>query len=147
MARAVIAGMRPSELAQIYGYTPSHITRIINSPAFLLEVSRLEEDADDKATDVRSDIKKMAKRAVEVLDEQLNRPGIGEKTKQRAAFDILDRAGFGSKPGKYPGGTTINLTKIEKIVNEARPETLKDDVLDLVEMDPILEGEVGEDEG
>lgn len=146
LARAVVAGLKPMELSQIYGFTPSHITRIINSPAFLAEVARLEEDADDKATDVRADIKKMARRAVEVLDEQLNRPGVPEQTRQRAAFDVLDRAGFGAKPTGLPGGSTFNFTKIEKIVQQSSPEHLKDDVLDLLEVEPSEDGEEDEEE-
>jgi len=145
MARAVVNGVTPTALAEMYGFTPAHITRIINSPAFRLEVGQLEESANEKATDVRSDIKKMAKRAIEVLDDQLNKSGIGEKTKQRAAFDILDRAGFGSKPGKFKGGTQINLTKIEKIINQTTPEGLKDDVLDLVSMEVVEEAEPEDD--
>lgn len=131
MARSMVAaGLTPGQLADAYGFTHGQITRIINSPMFRAEVARLEGKADEVAIDVREDIRQLAERAIEVLDDQLNKKGIPEPIRQRAAFDVLDRAGYGSKE-KKPGGNSINLTQIN--IGELSDKQLKDEVMDLIE--------------
>lgn len=131
MARALVAaGLTPSQLADAYGFSKGQITRIINSPMFKLEMSRIEEKAEEIACDIREDIKKLAVRAVEVLDDQLNKVGIPENVKQRAAFDVLDRAGYGAKE-KPSGGNSLHLTQIN--VGKLSDKELKDEVMDLIE--------------
>lgn len=132
MARSLVAGgLTPGELADAYGFSVSHISRIINSPMFLAEVERLEAQADKVAADVREDIRKLAERAIEVLDEQLNMKGIPEQVRQRAAFDVLDRAGYGSKEKRPPGGNSLHLTQIN--VGQLSDTDLKNEVMDLIE--------------
>lgn len=120
------------DISEIFGITPSHITRIINAPCFLEEVARLRDRVDDEImADIRADLAKLAPRAVEVLDEQMNWPGVPEAIKQKAAFDVLDRCGYGDKkPGA--GAKSLTLVKIEQHVSNASTEQLKEDVLDLV---------------
>lgn len=121
------------ELSEIFGLTPGQLTRIINAPCFEEECNRLRERVDDALIlDIREEIGRLAPRAVEVLDEQLNLPGIPEKIKQSAAFDVLDRLGYGDKKPGAGGNKSLVLVKIEQHVKDASVETIKDDVLDLV---------------
>lgn len=123
------------DISEIFGLTPSHITRIVNAPCFLEEVERLRERVDDEImTDIRADLARIAPRAVEVLDEQMNYPGVPEAIKQKAAFDVLDRCGYGDKKPGAGGAKHLTLIKIEQNVKNASIETIKDDVLDLVEL-------------
>lgn len=134
MARAMVAGgLTPGQLAAAYGFTPGQVTRIINSPMFICELDRLEGRAEEIAVEIREDIKKLAERAVEVLDDQLHKQGIAENVKQRAAFDVLDRAGYGARE-KKPSGDK-NLTIIRADVVNLTDKELKDEVMDLVEGD------------
>lgn len=133
MARSMVAaGLTPSQLADAYGFTLGQITRIINSPMFRVEVARLEGMADEVAIDVREDIRKLAERAIEVLDDQLNKQGIPENVRQKAAFDVLDRAGYGAKD-KSPTKGDINLTQIN--IGQLSDKELKNEVMDLIEGD------------
>jgi len=142
MARAMVAGgLRPGELAIAYGFTPGQITKIINSPLFESELDRLERGQEDKTRNLREDILKMSERALEVIDDDLRIEERGSRERQRAAFDILDRAGFGTK-------RTFGLVKVEgdlvgfkQEVRQMKSEELHDEVMGFIEAD--YEEEVG----
>lgn len=141
MARAMVAaGLTPMQLAEAYGFTPGQITRIINSPVFKVELARLEGEADEIAVDVRKDLKLLAERAVEILDDQMNKPGVENKLQQQAAFGVLDRSGYG-KSDRIGGDKNINITQIN--VANLSDKELRDDVLDLVEKEDWEEQEEG----
>ena len=130
MCRAMVAGgLTPGQLATAYGFTPGQITRIINSPMFRLEMERLEEQAEELACDVRADLKKMATRAVEILDERMQQK---ESMPNKDLFGVLDRAGYGVKDGPKVGGD-VKLTQIN--IGELSDKELRDDVMDLIEGD------------
>ena len=131
MARAMVAaGLTPTQLATAYGFTQGQITRIINSPVFRVELARLEGEADEVAVDVRKDLKLLAERAVEILDDQLNKQGVDVKVQQQAAFGVLDRSGYG-KTDPFKGAKRISITQVN--VANLSDKELRDDVLDLVE--------------
>lgn len=145
MARAMVAaGLTPTQLAEAYGFTPGQITRIINSPVFRVELARLEGEADEVATDVRKDLKLLAERAVEVLDDQLNKQGVDVKVQQQAAFGVLDRSGYGKNEG-FKGVKKISITQVN--VGDMSDKELRDDVLDLVEDEDWEEGDESKGEG
>jgi len=133
MARSIVAaGLTPTQLAETYGFSQGQITRIINSPMFKLELARLEKEADELAVDVRADLKRMAVRAVEILDEQMNKVGVEEKTKQKAAFGVLDRAGYGKKDRPISTGD-INIHNTQVNIAKLSDKELRDNVMDLIE--------------
>ena len=139
MARQVVAGARPGELAEMYGYTPAMITRIINSPLFKAEVARMEQRNEDIAVDVNADLKNMAPRAAEVLDLELGDDDVAKLSLQerhlrvKTAFGVLDRAGYGRKD------QPVHLHKHEHLhVKEMSDEELYRDVIDMA-----TEGESG----
>lgn len=129
MCRAMVAaGLTPTQLANAYGFSQGQITRIINAPMFRLELARLEEQAEELAVDVRADLKKMAGRAVEILDDRMNK----NEMKDGDLFGILDRAGYGKGDGAgFKAGGDINVTQIN--VGDLSDKELQDDVMNLVE--------------
>lgn len=136
MARALVEGAQPGELAEIFGFTPGQITRIINSPMFQVELKRLEEMADEVAVSVRQDLRRMAERAVEVLDEQLHRKDVSEKIRQDAAFDVLNRAGYAKKDRPIHVEGDLYATQINQTnVGDMSDGELRDEVIDLIEGD------------
>jgi len=133
IARYVVAGATAGEISDIFGLTPGQVTRIINAPCFLEECNRLRNRVDDEIiADIRADLASLAPRAVEVLDEQMNYPGVPEAIKQKAAFDVLDRCGYGDKKPGAGGAKHLTLIKVEQNIKNDSIETIKDDVLDLV---------------
>ncbi len=135
MARAIVGGgLRPGELAASYNMTQGQITRIINSPLFKSELARIEAGADEKARDLREDIKLMSVRAIEVIDQDLASKEVLNVQRQKAAFDILDRAGYGSK--KMVGAINVSGDLVaKKEVKNMSSEELHDDVMGFIEAD------------
>lgn len=130
MCRAMVGGgLTPGQLATAYNFTPGQITRIINSPMFRLELERLEGEAEGIACDVRADLKRMAGRAVEILDERMQQK---DSLPNKDLFGVLDRAGYGTKEGPK-AGRDFKLTQIN--IGELSDKELRDDVMDLVETD------------
>jgi hypothetical protein len=93
MARLFLEGFQPGEVAAITGFTPGQITRILHSPLFEAELARLESQAEIETVNIGSELKRMASRAIEVLDENLQAGNISRDLKTKTAFDVLDRSG------------------------------------------------------
>ena len=129
-----MAGTTPLQLAEIFGFTPGHISRILQSPLFEAEVARLEAQADMDAVDIGGDLRRMAARCLEILDENLHKNnGISRELQTKTAFDVLDRAGFGKKeqPAKHLHLHAHEVRKVE----EMSKEELYEDIIDLINED------------
>lgn len=97
MARMVVAGARPMEIAESFGYTAGQVSRIIQSPLFEAELRRLENEAESAAVDIHEDLAQMSLRASEILDRELQGDPTSLKEREAqitVAFGVLDRAGF-----------------------------------------------------
>ncbi len=92
-----LEGMQPGEVALVTGFSPGQITRILHSPLFEAELARLESQAEIEVVTVGNDLKRMANRALEVLDENLHSHDISRELKTKTAFDVLDRSGNSKK--------------------------------------------------
>lgn len=99
MAQLVAAGYRPSQVAEITGYSAGQISRIIQSPLFVAEVNRLQAGAEAGAVDIHAGLRQMAERALVVMSENLDPevPDVPRELKTKTAMDVLDRTGFGKK--------------------------------------------------
>lgn len=142
MARAmVVGGLRPSELAAQYGFSPSQISVIVNSPLFKAEVARIEALAEHNSINVSAELKSMQPRALEVLAEDLH--ANSGTLRNKTALEILDRTGF-------PKGAPIQKHQhlhghLHKKVESMDKRELYDEVMGLLEED--IEGESFELEG
>jgi hypothetical protein len=89
-------------VAEIYGFTPTHVSVIINSPLFLAEVARLRAEQDHIASKVQADLELLAAKATDMISSELEDLSDSEeiwarKTKLETCFKILDRAGYAKK--------------------------------------------------
>lgn len=110
MARAMLAGALPKDLAIRYGMTLSSLTRIINSPLFKLEYYRLENSLENMVVDeVRQDLESLRPRAVEVIAEELVAQQASAR-RTKCAFDLLDRTDF--YPRKPESEQEKEVTKV-----------------------------------
>jgi hypothetical protein len=122
--------MRPGEVAESFGFSASHVTKILASPLFQAEVARIEAQAEMEAVSVRQDLQLMSVRAIEVLDEALDTPVEGWLDRSKridAAFGVLDRAGYGKKEQPQEHKHLHLHAEVKKMTDE---ELLKD-VLDM----------------
>ena len=138
MARALVhGGLRPGDLAELYGMQPPQISVIMGSPCFLAEVNRLESGADEHAVSMREDIKQMSITALEKIDEDLSRPTGNDpkliNIRQKAAFGVLDMTEFGRKGDpSTTGGDSITVNQ-QINITDMKTEQLQDKVFDLLQ--------------
>jgi hypothetical protein len=108
MARVrCVEGLSVTQLARRFGKSRSATGKIVSSPLFKEYFATLERHADLEVVNVRADIHRMAVRAVENLDDDLDMDVAtleDRKVRQTASRDILDRAGFVKTPVVNPGG-------------------------------------------
>lgn len=134
MARLFVEGATPKQIAEITGFTSGQISRILGSPAFQIELSRLSELADENAIDVNKMIMEHAPAAAASLIEDLYvEVGDSDKARalrQNAAKDILDRSGH-IKKGEPVSTKNINLTQIN--VDKMETADLFTEVMEMIE--------------
>jgi len=131
MARMMVAGgLRPGELAEIFGMSASQVSIITNSPLFVAERQRLEALAEYEAVDVRQELEMRHGIAVQVIDEALTSRATDPTIKRRVgtAFDILDRTGFG-KTQEVQRHLHLHA---HKEVKEMKDEELEEEIMDSI---------------
>lgn len=149
MARDMIAcgELRPTDLARIYNMRPSQISIILNSPAFVAELARLEAEVEDSICDVREDLRLLTPRAKVVITEELYQdpkpnddgkmvPLTLQERKLRlsTAFDVLDRDSGKKKHGESAAKEIHHHYGNElHIVKQMTTEDLAKNVFDLIE--------------
>ena len=90
--RLALIGNKPVEIAAHLGVSPAMVSYTLRSPIAARQLECMHADRDGSAIKVAEEIKKLAPRAVEVLEELLDDPL--PNMKLAAAKDILDRAGY-----------------------------------------------------
>ena len=135
MARALVHhGLRPGELAECFSFSDSHISAVLGSPAFQCYVAYLEKGSEEESITIREDIKKMAFKAIENIDEDLDvEPKTEEqrRIRQNASFKILELDGF--SPKNIYLHKHDHFLRGEKEVEEIPTAELVDEVLGLIE--------------
>ncbi len=99
IARRLVAGEKPIEIARAMNYTPGRVSVIMHSPAFKEVLLDLRKQANENAADVRGRISQSAIRAMDILEAALaEKPpeGITLSKQVSIAQDMLDRAGHGA---------------------------------------------------
>jgi len=122
MARAVVSGTRPTDLSILFNMTPTQISNITGSPAFLEYLASLERGAEMAATELRQDILNMAQRALEVIDEDLDLSPTPQPTRGKGRLDRRLRLRFSTalfqktiRSGKL---LTINTTSARSMLTK-----------------------------
>jgi hypothetical protein len=134
MARAMVAGgLRPGQLAEAYGMTPAHVSRIIGSPAFQTELARVEEQAELVNLDARQEVKAMAMKGLQNIEDDLwmeVEDHRSREIRQKASLSILEMAGI----KRAGGGINITLNQnqgSDKKVEDLTVGELRDEITDL----------------
>lgn len=136
MARMVAEGLQTGEISGLTGFRESHVSRIVGTPAFQAEVARIRGMHERDGMDIHKELRTLAENAVEVLSMNINTQASSEKEKdrqQRAAFDVLDRAGFGKTETHI--SKNLHLHAQVKDVRNMTTEELQEDITDLIEVE------------
>lgn len=101
MMRRLICGETQRDIARDMGISEARLSIIVRSPAFQLELRRMEADVYDKAVDTIGDVTVRAKRlqpkALDTLEALMEDKKIGAMVRRTCAKDILDLAGATKK--------------------------------------------------
>lgn len=134
MARMLVNGMRPGEIAKAVGLSNTQVSRVQGSPVFQKYLEQLYEKAELKDYDAGNIIRENAAKAAAVLVEDLYQDvDESEKaryTRQSAAKEILDRSGF-CKTSDLKANKELNLTQVN--INKMDPKELFDEVMGMIE--------------
>jgi len=97
IARRLVSGDRPIDIAHSMGMTTSRLSIIMNSPAFKMRVAELSALANKSAADVQTRINELAVDSMAILESVIRdrkAEGISPALKIKVAQDVLDRAGY-----------------------------------------------------
>jgi len=98
MARMMISGlMRPKDIAAYFGYSPTQISVITNSPIFKAELTRLENQMEEATIDTAKSMQNLTPRALANLAETIGEEAEGlpeRKHRDDISIQILNRTGF-----------------------------------------------------
>lgn len=88
-----LAGDKNKEIAEKLDLSESRVSIILNDPRAVHEVQRMSAQVADRTLDTHLRLKLYANEALDEIVEEL-RSSRSEKIRQKAAFGVLDRAGF-----------------------------------------------------
>lgn len=128
--RRLIIGQKAVDIARDLNVTTAVISYVRNSEIGRKQLSLMRSAADVSAVDVAGHIKKLAARAVEVMEAGLDESQT-MGVRMKAAVDILDRAGFGAPKILRTENIHAHLTRedIDAIKQRARDEGVIIDVV------------------
>jgi len=125
LARAKLMGnLSITQLARKFNRSRTAVGKVCSSPVFKKYYEMLEGGVEDEVANIRMDLRQMASRAVENLDEDIGMtPTTLEhrKVRQMASKDVLDRAGFARTPVPTSGGgnqLNIQMNVINKMSDD-----------------------------
>lgn len=92
IARLALIGMKQVDIANHLSISPVTVSYVLNSPIVERQMNQLKAVRDLEAIDISNEIKELAPKAIQVLEDLMDNelPNI----KLKAATDILDRAGY-----------------------------------------------------
>lgn len=141
MARAVALGNRePKQLGTIYSLTSGQVSRIMGSPAFQAEVSRIEREVEVVLFDKAKDLQMMGEKAIENLDDDLHiEPATLDHRKLRnnASVTVLGMLGIrpsGGDPSSITNILNVTQNNYDREVEDLSPRELRDGVMELLEV-------------
>lgn len=134
MVRTQVAGgLTPMDLSRYYGLTPGQISRIVNSPAYIAEMNRLEASAEANSTEVATKVAELRDLALRNLTEDLLIDVEGDterrKIRQKANEVALAMARLTGKDSIQIKNTTNIL---QQNVGNMSKEDLQKDVFDII---------------
>jgi len=118
IARLVLVGHRPVDIAEQIGISQTALSIIMNSPIFKDHLQKLSMKRDKKAFEIKDRLEDIAHEATELLNRvMMGEEGASINARARVAQDILDRAGYGktSIQRNENVNITLNANKIEEL--------------------------------
>lgn len=114
-------GHRNYEIAEKLDYDPAYVSRILADPRAKLRISELATQVADNAIDVGAKLKLLANEAVDVAANAMRMDVEAHgATVVKAAFGILDRAGYSKIEKSIQANIDVPFDRIEEMTQLAR---------------------------
>lgn len=91
--RRIFLGQKNTVIAQALGISEVSVSQVRNSEIIQRQLKAMQIKADESCVDVRSEIRKLAPKAIEAMKGVLESETARDSDKIRVAMDILDRDG------------------------------------------------------
>lgn len=139
--RLLLLGWKSVDIAQHLGMDPVTISIVKNSSVVKQQLRIMQDARDMETIDVAKQIRDLAPRAVEYLEEVLENPDEATRNRLSAAMDLLDRGGYES-PKKFEVAHAF-LTKedIDEIKRRAEESKMIAHSVQNPNRDGVIEGE------
>ncbi len=141
-----LAGARNKQIADVMGYDSDYVSVILNDKRAMVEIEAMGSSMAERMTDVHTRLKVLANEALSEITDEMRDTSAPVAVRQRAAFGILDRAGYTAVQkhinveAQIPADIADRVEKVLDVIQG--PEADKYDY-------EVLEGQwedVGEDE-
>lgn len=117
IARRLVTGEKPRELAHSMGMSEARLSIITNSPAFQAHLARLSAAADENSKNVQARMGELAVESMTILEQaiRVKNDSISPALKIKVAQDVLDRAGYGAINKSASIGLQLSGTDVEEL--------------------------------
>lgn len=113
------SGKKNTEIAELLGLHPGTVSQILNDPRAIYETEELAKRLTDLTIDTGVRLKLLSNEALDEVVEEM-RTARDVKVRQKAAFGILDRAGYA--PAK-PENAAPGIELPESVINRMEATT------------------------
>lgn len=130
IARRLVSGDKPREIAQSLGMTETRLSIITNSPVFQIHLQELSAKADEAAADVSGRISKLAIESMTVLENaiRVKSDEISATQRTKFALESLAMAGFGAVQKVASVSTVLTVDDLNALKRRAKRETYQGEV-------------------
>ena len=120
--RLAILGWKGSEIAAKLNCTEATVSNCVNSEIGRRQLQIMQGARDGETLDIMKEIRDLAPKALKVIEQTMDDPIAGPKTRLSAAVDLLDRGGFAAPKVIQGQFVTAHLTveDITELKNRAR---------------------------
>jgi len=116
-----LAGARNKQIASVMGYDEATVSIILNDPRAEMEIEAMGSSMAERMTDTHLRLKVLANEALSEITDEMRDKDTPVAIRQRAAFGILDRAGYTAVQKHVQANVEIPLEiadRVEKVLNE-----------------------------
>lgn len=123
-------GLTNKEIAEALNYTEARVSVILNDPRAPAVMHEHAKEVADSLEDVRQRLKFYASEALTEVVEEM-RYCDDPRVRQRAAFGILDRAGYSKIEKRFVATTQVDKEGTKEIADALRESAEADDAIEV----------------
>lgn len=120
IVRRLLLGQKAVDIAHDLGLHPQTVSNVRNSPLVQRQLAVLQQQRTEEAVTIAEQIREIAPKAVQALDDAMSDPDSPWNAKVAAAKDVLDRAGYAPVRRTENVNAHLTLEELEAIKARAK---------------------------